>query len=331
MLRRRRPTIAAVYNLPDDGEAATREDIAEYNAIGEAARRAGYDVRAVNISNRLDRLERALRHPRPDAVLNLVESFSGDARLEFAVASLYELHGIAYTGSPPSALMTCQRKGFTKHLMRSAGIVSPRYRILFEPELPVRHGLRYPVIVKPAREDGSLGVDEGSVVRRHRDALERVRKLFREYRPPILVEEYIEGRELHVAILGNRRRRVLPLLEYDFARLAEGRAHIMTHEAKWNPSKRRGPRQVCPAPLAPEIAHRVHEAALAVYELTGCRDYARLDTRIAPDGQVYVIEANPNPDLSEGDAYLLCAAVGGLSFSDVIGKIVGFALQRRDR
>jgi D-alanine-D-alanine ligase len=225
----------------------------------------------------------------------------------------------------------CQSKGFTKHLMRSAGISTPRYRLLLGPELRMRPGLRYPVIVKPAREDASLGVDDGSVVRRHRDALERAKKLFGEFRQPILVEEYIEGRELHVAILGNRRPRVLPILEYDFARLPEGKAHIMTHEAKWRPNKRRGPRQVCPAPLEPDVARRVQEAALAVYELTGCRDYARMDTRLAPDGHIYVIEANPNPDLSEGDAYLLCAAVGGLSFSDVIGRIVSFALQRRRR
>jgi D-alanine-D-alanine ligase len=348
-MRRRKPFIAVLYNHVGEDEyeqirqvdprsldfkpayslnVATIQD--EYDAIVQALKREGFRAKAYNVDDRLETLEHILRREHPDAVFNLIEHFHDEAKNEFLVAGLYDLYRIPFTGAPPFALALCQRKGMTKQLLLANGIRTPRFKLLFEPHMPRRHGLHYPLIVKPAREDASSGVSKGSVVFELPQLLERAEAAFKEFAPPILVEEFIEGRELHVAILGNDPPRALPILEYDFSELPPEYPPIISYEAKWDPLKEEYHRihSICPAKLPRRIEKKVIARAIESYRLTGCRDYARIDMRLSKENKVYVLEVNPNPDLTEGVSFMECAQNAGLNFGQTLKMIAEFALAR---
>ena len=196
--------------------------------------------------------------------------------------------------------------------------------------MPGRHGLRYPLIIKPAREDASSGVEKGSVVYNFEQLKERVTKTFEEYDPPILVEEFIEGREFHVSVLGNDPPEVLPIIEFDFSELPSDHPKIISYDAKWNPLEESFHRvhAICPAKLTKRLEKKVKAAVLDAYNITGCHDYARLDLRITEDNKVFVLEVNPNPDLTEGVSFMDSAEHYDLSFGETLAKIVECALSR---
>ncbi len=303
----------------------------EYRAVVGGLRRAGYKARAVNLKDDVRVIERLLRRNPPDVVFNLVEHYREDPEHETHIAGLLDLHGIPYTGSPPFALSLCRRKGLTKHLLRVNGVPTPAYRILQEPRIPRRHGLHYPVIVKPSREDASAGVTRESVVRDHPTLMAQIALVWEDYGAPILVEEFIEGRELHVAVWDNDEPRILPVIEFDFTDLPPDQPNIISFDAKWNPLKQEFHQvfTICPARITKRALQRVERAALAAYRLTGCRDYARLDLRLTPTDQPFVLEVNPNPDLTEGVSFMESAEQAGLRFEDALASIVEMALERR--
>ena len=303
----------------------------DFNAIVKALRKEGYSARALNVEEQVGVLERLLQRNPPDVVFNLVEFFNDKADLEPMVAGMYDLYKIPYTGAPPFALELCQRKGMAKQVLLANGVPTPKFRILRQPKMPKRHGLRYPVIVKPAREDGSAGVEKDSVVRDYDGLKERLKKTFAEFPPPIIVEEFIEGKELHVSVLGNDPPVVLPIIEFDFSEFPSDHPTIISYEAKWNPLNENYHllHSVCPAKLPKRIRKKVEEIALLAYHVTGCRDYARLDLRLSPRNQVFVLEVNPNPDLTEGVSFMESAEKAGISFSQALAQIVEYARARR--
>jgi len=303
----------------------------EYDAIVRALRTEGFRARAVNIREDLKKLESVLRRNPPDVVFNLIEFFHDESKLEGMVAGLYELHGIPYTGAPPFTLGLCQRKGLTKQILLANGVPTPHFRLFTHLPIPKRLGLRYPLIVKPAREDASTGVEKDSVVHDSDALVRRIEKTFHEFSPPVIVEEYIDGRELHVSILGNDPPLVLPIIEFDFSDLPPDHPNIISYAAKWNPLDEAYHRvhSTCPAELSPRIRRKVEQVSLRAYHTTGCRDYARLDLRLSRSNQVYVLEVNPNPDLTEGVSFMESAETGGVSFSQTLRRLVEFALKRR--
>jgi D-alanine-D-alanine ligase len=346
--RKTKPRVLVLYNHvgPDEYEAVRRVDPAtldftplyplhvatvreEIEAVVAALRQRGYSAHSVNLQDDLRLLLNTLRG-RTDAIFNLVEFFHDKAGMESGVAALYEMFQVPYTGAGPFALSLCYRKGVTKQLLLANGVSTPRFRLFGRPALPRRHGLHYPLIVKPAREDASAGVSKESVVRDHPSLAEQVTRVFKEFGPPVLVEEYIEGRELHVSVLGNDPPKVLPLIEFDFSDFAPDHPRIISFDAKWNPLKEEYHKvhSICPAKLAPRVRRRVEEMALRAFQITGCRDYARLDIRLDGRNHPYVLEVNPNPDLTEGVSFMESAERGGLTFSETLGRIVGFALSR---
>ncbi|MBI5489472.1 MAG: ATP-grasp domain-containing protein [Deltaproteobacteria bacterium] len=343
------PSVAVVYNRvgKDDYEAlrhvdpesldftpaypiAVATEQEEYDAVAGALAAEGFSVRLVNLRDRLASLHALLRRDPPQAVLNLVESFRGDGGLESAVAGIYDLYGIPYTGATPFGLALCRRKSLTKQLLLANGVPTPRYRGIRGPHLPRHHGLHYPVIVKPGQGDASAGVGRDSVVHDLDGFTRAVQRVFETHGSPILIEEFIEGRELHVAILGNDPPQVLPTLEYDFSDVPGGHPTIISYDVKWNPLKEVYHRvhEVCPAQLPRRLEQRLHEIALQAWRVTGCRDYARLDMRLTPAGRPYVLEVNPNPDLTEGVSFMLAAEKAGLGFPATLRRIVECALQR---
>jgi D-alanine-D-alanine ligase len=303
----------------------------EYEAVVKALKAEGFAARAVNVGENLGKLERLLRRNPPDVIFNLIELFHENPRLEGMVAGLFELYRIPYTGSPPFALGLCQRKGLAKQVLFANGVPTPQFRLVRKAEISKRHGLHYPLIVKPAREDASAGIEKESVVYDYASLLERLRKVFKEFPPPILVEEFIEGRELHVSILGNESPVVLPVIEFDFSELPDDHPRIISYAAKWNPLEESYHRvhSVCPAKLPKRILKKVEDVSLRAYKETGCRDYARLDLRLSEHNQAFVLEVNPNPDLTEGVSFMESAEKAGLTFSQTLRKIVEFALDRK--
>jgi len=349
----RRMSIAVLYNFTGDDEyellrkqvkeglvdspTGNREDLEdistvkeEIQAIVRALREEGFAVRAVNVRDDFARLLECLTSPRPDIVFNLVEYFNDDALQEDCVAALFDLLRIPYTGSPPMTLAICQRKALTKQILKANGVPTPRYKLVAGKPIPRLSGLRYPLIVKPAWEDASAGVDEQSVVDDREHLESRVLNLFKEFSQPALIEEFIAGRELGVSVLGTRSPTVLPVEEMDFSTLPPEYRGIISFESKWNPMHEvfhKG-ELVCPARLSRAVQKRVKNLALRTYQAMGCRDYARIDMRLDDHNRLYVLEVNPNPDLTAGVAFMASAEAAGLSFSQTLRRIVEEALAR---
>ncbi len=302
----------------------------EYRAIVQALEREGYAASLLNIEDDILRLEHLLFEKSPDVIFNLVEMFHGDCRLEAAIAGLLDLSEIPYTGSGPFALDLCQQKAITKQVLQRVGISTPGYKLLSTPRVRREHGLRYPLIVKPAREDASVGVEPASVVHDYEQLAERVRVVSENFKPPILVEEFIPGKELHVAILGNDPPLVLPIIEFDFSSLPEDHPPIITYSVKWDPLDLAYHKvhTICPARLEPHIEAKVKDQALRAYLATSCRDYARIDVRLDEVGTPYILEVNPNPDLTESVSFMQSAERSGLSFSQALAFIVELARAR---
>jgi D-alanine-D-alanine ligase len=349
MAKKKKITVAVIFNHPGDDIYEKIRDVdpdsldfepeydinvatvtEEYEAIAKALKKQGYNVRILNIQDDIKILVDFLKKTPPDVVFNLIEFYRDDPNLEYLIAGLFTLYEVRYTGARPFTLALCQRKGMTKQLLLANNVPTPRYKLLTEPKLPSRHGLRYPIIVKPSREDASSGVEKGSVVYNFEQLNERIKTTFEEYNPPILVEEFIEGRELHVAVLGNDPPEVLPIIEFDFSELPEDHPSIISYDAKWNPLEESFHRvhSICPAKLSKRLEKKVKTAVLEAYKVTGCTDYARLDLRLTKDNKVFVLEVNPNPDLTEGVSFMESAEEYGLSFGETLEKIVEFALRR---
>ena len=306
----------------------------EMELIAAAVRAAGHDTTMINICDNLDTLRDAIVRERPDAILNLVEFFGDDFEHEHHIAALYELLGVAYTGNRPTTLSICQKKPHAKALLVAAGVPTPRAIVVpVGGGVPASLDLRFPLIVKPALEDASGGIDAGSVVA-DRAALDaRVALVLTDYKMPALVEEYLDGREIHCAILGGEP---LPLFEMEFfgGTDADGRPlpRIITYRAKWDPYSREfyAMESRCPAEnLSPDEVTAIQAVALRAYDALGCRDYARVDMRLDPaTGIPHVLEVNPNPDLADGCAFAQCVRASGRSYNGVIAEILSFALAR---
>jgi D-alanine-D-alanine ligase len=286
----------------------------------------GFRTARVPFRGDLHQLLVKLRRIAPDAVLNLCEGDLDRRAWEHLVPAILELGGWPYTGSPPEALALAQDKHRFNACLRGAGVPTPPGLACWErpaaaPPFPA------PWLVKPAREDGSLGISQASVVASLDELQERVAAALGRFGAPVLVERYIRGREVNAALLGGE---VLPFSEVDFAGLPEGLHPICGVEAKWlsETPHYRHTRTFAPAVLEPGLAARVAELARAAAALAGCRDYARIDFRVHPEEGPYVIEVNPNPDLSPDGGFCISAAAAGLSHSAVIGRLVELALAR---
>ena len=199
-------------------------------------------------------------------------------------------------------------------------------------EFPKRHKLKYPVIVKPVCEDGSGGIENASIVSNLKDLKKRVEFVLEDFKMDVLVEEYIDGRELNVAVLGNGdRRRALPISEIMFDDMPDSLYKIVSFLAKWDPLHAAYHTTIpsCPADLPNEVADKAKEYALKATEVMGTRDYARVDMRLNAKGELFILEVNPNPNLSEGTGIARSAQAARLKFSDLLKRIVDSALDRK--
>lgn len=316
--------------LQEDPGREAREDVVRVaSALAEALSRGGTRAELLAVEgHRLDFIE-PLQRLEPDLVINLCESVAADSRGEMLVPCLLELLGLPYTGSSPLALGLALHKDKAKELLRARGVSTPASARVDRPEQLAALELPFPLIVKPAREDGSAGVDFDSVVQ-DRAALERaVRSTLSTFRQPALVEQYVEGREIYVPLLGNRPRQVLPLTEMNFGPYFEGRPRIVSYRSKWDAqSPDWDNTHAGPCQLEPELQARLAHTAQQAFEALECRDYGRVDLRVAADGTPYVIDINPNCDLHPQAGFARAAAAQGLDYPALAARLVEIALER---
>ena len=319
-------TTPAAVDLSEVGVLQEREH------VQEALQKDGYKTSLFNMNSDIKRLIHFIEEKQPDLIFNLCESVGDESTHEMFVAGIYELMGVPYTGASAFSLGICQNKARTKQILSFYKIRIPRFTLFKNPSevSEEEFDLRFPVIVKPSHEDASVGIDNTSVVDNISSVRKRVRYIFQNHDQPALVEEYVDGRELNVGIIGNRRPIILPISEIDFSGLPSTYPRIVTYNAKWmeGTEEYKGTVGVCPAPLTPEIERQAKEIALKVYRIMGCRDYARVDMRLDKNNNLYVIEANPNPDISDDAGFARSARAYGLTFEEIVGKIVEYALER---
>jgi D-alanine-D-alanine ligase len=292
----------------------------------------GYDASVFNINSDIKRLIKHLEETKIDLIFNFCESIKGLAINEMHVAGIYELMGIPYTGAGSLALGTCLNKVRTKIILNAYGIPTARHVLYKKPEEISLDDLqlKFPLFVKPSREDASIGIENSSVVHNPESLRQRVTSVITTYNQPALVEEYIEGRELNVAIIGNEQPTVLPISEIDFSKLPPDYPKIVTYNAKWveGTAEFIGTVGTCPAKLDPVIEKKVCDIAKKAYRIMEIRDYARVDIRLDAENTPYVLEVNPNPDISRDTGFARSAGAAGMTFEDMLAKIVETALAR---
>jgi D-alanine-D-alanine ligase len=310
----------------------------EMDALVGGLRESRFHVEVVNVEDDLDRIISAVRFYRPDAIFNLMEYFRDEPTQEAYVAGLYEMMGVSYTGNRPITLATCQNKYRTKLLLQAAGLPTAEFFLASRVAVPDDHGLEFPLIVKPAFEDASGGIEPDSVVLDQEALVARVAHVLEDFGTPALVEEYIEGREIHAAILGNHPPEVLPLFEMEFDTSVneddDWKPQIISFRAKWDPHSKdfySMDAVVPPRDLDPVVEGYIREVAVSAFRAVRGRDYARVDMRVDPDGQPFILEINPNPDLVDGAAYAMCARAGGRSYPETVAGIADLAVARSRR
>lgn len=331
--------IAVCYNQSPDiarhGEArdliADAGSFEQATAVFHALKTLKHQAELIPLGADLGAFLDHLQRMAPDLVFNLCEGFWGDARQEMNVAGLFELLGLPYTGCKPLCLGLTQDKLHTKALLLQKGLPTPPFALAIAGEKFTQgEALKFPLIVKPPYEDASQGIDAESVVDNKQALLRRIHYIHERYQQPALVEEYIDGRELNVAILGDGKQTVLPLSEITFA--AGLPRAIVCFDSKWTPDSAayRGTQPVCPATLSPKATLLVNMIALRAYKLLGCRDYARIDIRLR-NLTPYILEVNANPDISPDAGLARSAQAAGLNYPQLIERIVAGAIKRKER
>lgn len=270
-----------------------------------------------------------IKELKPDFIINFVETIEGKSNFESYFAGLYEILGIPYTGNTPIALENCLYKSRTKQILDSFGINTPKF-IKLENDGKLsksKFDLKFPVIVKLLNEDASIGISENSVVYNFVNLLKRVKYLKDNFNQPTLIEEYIDGREFNVAILGDE---ILPISEIVFESLPAHLPKIVTYEAKWSENsiyyKNTIPR--CPASIKTGIKKRLEKTAYEAYKALECRDYARIDIRLSKKNVPFVIEVNPNPDVSSDAGFARAAYAAGINYEELLFRIAMLAANR---
>ncbi|MBS7654729.1 ATP-grasp domain-containing protein [Candidatus Bathyarchaeota archaeon] len=317
---------------PQKGEEidylAEAEVLDQVNAVKDALVKLGFQYQLFQLKDSIEEIIRALKLHKPDVVVNLCEGFMGDSSLEMHVPSILEILGIPYTGSNPLTLGLCQDKGLAKAILKANDIPTPKYQIMRHFE-SLKCELNFPLFVKPMKEDASIGISRRSFVRNIEELKSQVEYVNSIYGQPALIEEYIRGREFNVSIVGNDEPVVLPISEIIFDFRDEPK--IVDYAAKWLKESEEyvKTKPVCPAELDEETRVKIEGVALKAYKALRCRDYARVDMRLENLTKTpYVLEVNPNPDISPEAGFTRSLRAAGIPFEVFIRQLILFALKR---
>jgi D-alanine-D-alanine ligase len=311
-------------------QEGSREHDKVVDQVVAALRRGGHRPSVLGVHGNLSRLIAGIKRRRPDLVFNLMEMFGDNVWGDVGVVGVLDLLGVPYTGGGPGECYLQEDKGLTKKLLAFDSIRYPDFAI-FSPSSGLETGgkLRMPLFVKPLRTDASIGIDAGALVHNAQEMMERVLRIHKQVNDAALVEEYIDGREFYVGVLGNAEPAAFPPVEMDFSGLPDGAPHVLDGKAKWDEGsvEYQGTRAVLPA-LPDELRARLQKVALDAYRALQVRDYGRIDLRLTEAGDIYVIEVNANCYLEKDSEFATSAAAAGRDYTTLIAKIADLALER---
>jgi D-alanine-D-alanine ligase len=311
-------------------ETVSEESVAQMaGEVFDCLKGAGYDPGLIVLEKDVLEFIGRVRQFAPDVLVNLCESFDGQPSQEANVAGLLELLDIPFTGNGPAALALCQDKYRAKGLLLAHGLPTPQAQLVSSPEEEI--SLEFPLIVKPNFEDASLGICADSIVRDGESLRRRVRHVVERYRRPALVESYIDGREFNVAVLENTKVEALPVSEIDYSGLPADVPRVLAYAAKWfedHPLYQKTP-PVCPAHVEEEEREKLQFLAVSAFKVMGCRDYARVDFRMDAEGRVYILEVNPNPDISTDAGYFRALKAAGIGYAEFWRTMIRNAAERK--
>ncbi len=311
-------------------ELKTDDWAAEAHVI-EALKKLSHEVRTIGVWDEPGMIIDEIKANPPDIVFNLTEHFNAVSAYDRNVAGLLEMMGVPYTGSSPTGLTLCKNKGMAKELLAYHKIRVPNFAI-FSPGATIKKPphLKFPLFIKPAEEEASYGISQDSFVENDEALEERIRFIHERMNQTALAEEYIEGREIYVSLIGNERLRVFPLREVIFTEVPEDQPKFSTFKAKWDDAyrKRWGIQNVFAEPFADGVFQRMARMCKAVYRALRIRGYGRIDLRVTPEGEIVILEANPNPNLDRDDEFAQSAMKAGLTYERMIQRILRLALSR---
>lgn len=337
--------VVVIYNAVPDRHSIAHDIKSEMGVLENvdavsAALAEEFKVSPLAFTGDVVLLMEQLMEIQPDIAFNLFEGAYRVSKSEVFVPIALDLLEIAYTGAPAKTLELCLQKAKTKEVLLRRSVPTPRFA-LFKPGDAIETELPFPLIVKPEREDASLGISNDSVVYSREALTRQVEWIWQTLRQPALVEEFIDGREFNVAILGDgdyehllghpNAPRALPISEISFETMPAGYPRIVTYKAKWEEEsvEYKETKPLCPAPIDAKLEMELKQIAMRVFNATGCRDYARVDFRVSPSGKPFVVDVNPNPDISQDAGLARAARAAGLEYPALIRKIASFALSRQ--
>lgn len=303
-----------------------RSNIDDANAVRDALVELGHDVEFVCGDKSLFDV---LRKTKFDFVFNVRDDgFNDNLLLEPHIPAFLDMLGVPYSGNNYLALALCFNKARVKKLLHFHRILTPRFQIFSSEEEKLNKRMGFPMIVKPVHEDGSIGIRDDSVVKNEGKLRRKIAEVIAQYKQDALVEEFIDGREFNVGVIGNKEPRALAVSEIDFSKLPEGISKIVSYDAKWvkNSIEYNNTPASCPAKIDKRTEERIIETALECYKIFECRGYARVDFRYK-DGKLYVLEVNPNPDISADAGLANAACASGMSYTELIKKILEYGIE----
>ena len=309
-------------------ESLKQQDKPTEASVLECLTRLGHDVETLAVYDNVTAIVEKLKACGPDVVFNLTESFLHDRSHEPNIPALLDLMKVRYTGAGPDALMLCKDKALAKKVLAYHHVRLPNF-VVSRQAHPLRHLRRftYPAFVKPVGEESSDGISKASFARDENEALERMRYIHQKFNCDVLIEEYIEGRELYLSVLGNHRLTAFPPREIFFEQMPEDAPKFATYHAKWNEKYREkwgiknGPAKELPE----RVPEHLSQLAKKVYRLLKIRGFGRIDVRLTAQGEVFVIEANPNPSLAADEDFAQAAGAAGVTYDALVQEILNAA------
>ncbi len=322
---------------PEDLRGLSDEELADIKTecdVLRGLRNLGHEVRVVGLGDELAPLRTALEEFQPHVVFNLLEEFGGQAIFDTYVVGYLELNGVAYTGCNPRGLLLARDKALSKKILSYHRIRVPRFKVFPRYRKTARpRFLAFPLIVKSLIEEGSYGIAQASVVSSDKALEERVGFIHDKIKTDAVVEQYIPGRELYAAVLGIHQLQVFPTWEMFLGKLPDDAAKIATRKAKWDPEyqKKHGIRIGRARNLPEELERRVARVARRICQRLGTDGCVRIDFRLSEDGELYFLEANPNPDIADKDEFAGAAKAAGISYEELLQKIVSLGIRRAEK
>lgn len=294
-----------------------------------ALRELGHTTEHLAIFDNLDLLQQKLTAFEPDVIFNLADQFKNNRAFDQHIVSFLAMRGVPFTGCGSTGLTLCKHKAISKKILSYHRIHTAAFTTIARGKRIARpKHLRFPILVKPLKEEASLGISQASFVETDEQFKERVQFIHEKYDNDVIAEEYIEGRELYVSILGNHRLQVFPIRELVFKEVPPDEPKIATYKAKWDEEyrKRWGLRNQFAEGLDPAVVANIERVCKRIYRLLTIDGYARLDLRLTPKDEVYFIEANPNPILAADEDFAESAMKAGLTYPQLIDRIIGLGL-----